>query len=208
MAHAWASASLRFRHSERLSGARSSDEKIPDCSAYPNNARGRVPCSSSETKLLCGAGNCTPCDRRCGPGSRCAGSVRDPMHMDCEAIQVSEERAISSVFDQSACEAPNSALRKPPVRERGSPLREQALRASFGCSLYLPLTIVESINATSLTVKEFARVGQVFSKCAQWFQIWLVGLHKAPPGSRALIMTTLTRPCHDPAYVAALIPGP
>lgn len=55
---------------------------------------------------------------------------------------------------------------------------------------------------------EFARVGQVFPKCAQWFQIWLVGLHKAPPGSRVLIMTTLARPCHDPAYVAALIPGP
>jgi hypothetical protein len=55
---------------------------------------------------------------------------------------------------------------------------------------------------------EFARVGQAFPKCAQWFQIWLVGLQKAPHGSRALIMMSLAGFCNPPGYVHGLIYGP
>ena len=82
----------------------------------------------------------------------------------------------------------------------------------YGPRLHLPVSAPDHCRIGQRGIAdcegEFARVGQVFPKCAQWFQIWLVGLHKALPGSRALIMTTLTKPCHDPAYVAALIPGP
>lgn len=82
----------------------------------------------------------------------------------------------------------------------------------YGPRLGLPVSVRDHCRISQRGIAdcegEFARVGQVFPKCAQWFQIWLVGLRKAPPGSRALIMTTLTGPCHDPAYVDRLIPGP
>jgi len=54
---------------------------------------------------------------------------------------------------------------------------------------------------------EFTRRNDPFPKCAEWFTIILAGLHEAPRGSVALVLTSFPGLCHNPNLIYTLIHG-